>query len=92
MVIDHLLRNQGEGGFIIPDQGMMLLSPPEEGGHGGSGQRYPPLGREELERMEQAAIDGSKDEERPAGDQGLPTVSNPGARGGCELRRRAPGG
>jgi hypothetical protein len=44
------------------------------------------LGREEVERMDRAAFnaatDESKDAERPAGDQGLPTVSNPGARMG----------
>jgi hypothetical protein len=67
---------QGVGGNI--GQGMMPLSP--QAGIGGS------LGREELERMEQEACDAagdeSKDDERPAGDQDLPTVSNPGARGG----------
>jgi hypothetical protein len=39
------------------------------------------LGREELAACG-AAADESKGDERPAGDQGLPTVSNPGARMG----------
>jgi hypothetical protein len=76
----------GEGGNI--GQGMMPLSPQEEVDHGR-------LDREELERLEReacAAADESKDEERPAGNQDLPTASNPGARGGGELRRWVPGG
>ena len=64
-------------------------SPTGEGGHG----RMPPLGPEEVARLEQEAcgaatesfnstISEEKDDERPAGNQGLPIVSNPGARGG----------
>jgi hypothetical protein len=41
---------------------------------------------EEMERLDReefdSAISEEKDAERPAGYQGLPTVSNPGARGG----------
>ena len=40
-------------------------------------------GHEDFEREEDQDFDDSKEAERPAGNQALPTVSNPGARGGC---------
>jgi hypothetical protein len=67
---------QGEGG--IHGQDMLPPSP----GHGGSDQRPPSWGREEFERLEDQDCDDSKEAERPAGNRSLPTVSNPGARGG----------
>jgi hypothetical protein len=73
---------QGEGG----NHGQDMLPPSP--GHGGSDQRRSaasflgPRRVSLIERLENEACDDSKEAERPAGNQALPTVSNPGARGG----------